>query len=169
MLLYTSIPLDVFMIIQTLARFTLRYYAGWKVTSLSFQYQLLLTLMKLRLDCRDLELAERFGVSRTTISNIVHTFIVALHELLFEGIGSAGKPSQQKCKGSMPKSFDEFVSARIAMDAIEIMQEIPSDLERQAVSYSRYKSRHTLKAVTCVALNGALVYSSDLYLAPPWM
>ena len=47
----------------------------------------------------------------------------------------------------MPKSFDEFVSARIAMDAIEIMQDIHSDLERQAVSYSRSKSRHTLKAV----------------------
>ena len=63
----------------------------------------------------------------------------------------------------MPKSFDDFVPARIAMDAIEIMQDIPSDLERQAVSYSRYKSRHTLKAVNCVAPNGALLYSSDLY------
>ena len=109
-----------------------------------------------------MDLGERFGDSRTTVSNVFHTFIFALYELLFEGILSAGIPSQQKCKGSMPKAFDEFVSERIAMDAIEIMQDIPSDLDKQSVSYSRYKSRHTLKAVTCVAPNGALVYSSHL-------
>ena len=111
----------------------------------------------------DMDLGERFGVSRTTVSNVFHTFIFALYELLFEGILSAGIPSQQKCKGSMPKAFDEFVSARIGMDAIEILQDIPSDLDKQSVSYSRYKSRHTLKGVTCVAPNGALVYSIDLY------
>ena len=164
MLLYTPIRIDVFEIIEsTLARFTLTYYAGWQVSSLPFQDQLLLTLMKLRLGCRDMDLGERFGVSRTTVSNVFHTFIFALYELLFEGILSAGIPSQQKCKGSMHKAFDEFVSARIAMDAIEILQDIPSDLDKQSVSYSRYKSRHTLKGVTCVAPNGALVYSSDLY------
>lgn len=31
------------------------------------------------------------------------------------------------------------------------------------LSYSNYKSRHTAKAVTCVAPNGALVYCSELY------
>ena len=33
----------------------------------------------------------------------------------------------------------------------------------QSLSYSNYKSRHTVKTVTCVAPNGALVFSSDLY------
>ncbi|KAH3836926.1 hypothetical protein DPMN_110302 [Dreissena polymorpha] len=34
-----------------------------------------------------------------------------------------GIPSQLKCKGSMPKSFEDFSSARIAMDATEIVQD----------------------------------------------
>ena len=150
-------------ILATLQRFDLNYYANWKVVNISIEQQLIMTLMKLRLGCRDLDLAVRFDVSRSTVSNVVHTFIAALHELLFKGILSVTIPSQRKCKGSMPKSFEEFSSARIAMDAIEITQDIPSDLQKQAASYSRYKSRHTLKAVTCVAPNAALVFSSELY------
>ena len=74
-----------------------------------------------------------------------------------------GIPSQLKCKGSMPKSFEDFVTARVAIDATEISQDIPADLNRQSASYSNYKSRHTVKAITSVAPNGALVHCSDLY------
>jgi len=122
-----------------------------------------MTLMKLRLYCKDLDLAVRFNTSRGTVSNIINTFICVLHEILFEGVlQSVGIPSQLKCKGSMPKSCD-FTSARIAIDATEIIQDVPSDMNCQALSYSNYKSRHTVKAVTCVAPNASLVYCSDLY------
>ena len=142
----------------------LNYYAGWRVISLPLPDQLLLTLMKLRLNCRDLDLAERFAVSRSTVSNVINTFICALHEMLFDGIlSSVGIPSQRKCRGSMPKSFEDFVSARVAMDCTEVSQDIPANMSQQCLAYSNYKSRHTMKALTCVAPNGALVYSSDLY------
>lgn len=49
------------------------------------------------------------------------------------------------------------------MDATEVIQDVPSDMNCQSLSYSSYKSRHTVKAVTCVAPNGALVFSSELY------
>lgn len=123
-----------------------------------------MTLMKLRLNLRDLDLAERFNTSKSTVSNIFNTYVAALHEILFEGVmKTVGIPSQLKCKGSMPKSFEEFSSARIAMDATEITQDVPSNMNSQSLSYSNYKSRHTAKAVTCVAPNGALVYCSELY------
>jgi len=142
----------------------LNCYAGWRVTSLSLSDQLLLTLMKLRLNCRDLDLAERFSISRATVSNVINTFICALHEILFDGVlTSVGIPSQRKCRGSMPKSFEDFVSARVAMDCTEVSQDIPTDMSQQCLAYSNYKSRHTMKALTCVAPNGALVYCSDLY------
>ncbi len=165
MLLYTSFPYDIFVVLcHTLERVQpLRYYAGWRVSSLSLEDQLLLTLMKLRLNFRDKDLAFRFKISHTTVSNILHTFVCALHEILFDGVMAVGIPSQLKCKGSMPKSFDEFVSARVAMDATEVTQDIPSDLNKQAWAYSNYKSRHTVKALTCVAPNGAIVYCSELY------
>ncbi|XP_052216971.1 uncharacterized protein LOC127834893 [Dreissena polymorpha] len=166
MLLYTSFPVDVFQVLvgvlKRLAPFN--YYAGWTVTCFSLEDQLLITLMKLRLNCKDLDLAVRFDTSRGTVSNIINTYISVLHEILFEGILlKVGIPSQLKCKGSMPKSFEDFSSARIAMDATEIVQDVPCNMNHQTLSYSNYKSRHTVKAVTCVAPNGALVFCSDLY------
>ncbi|XP_052794413.1 uncharacterized protein LOC128227687 [Mya arenaria] len=148
--------------VQRMALFN--YYAGWTVTCFSIQDQLLMALMKLRLNCKDLDLAVRFNTSRATVSNVINTYISVLHEILHDGVLKAvGIPSQLKCKGFMPKSFEDFTSARIAMDATEIIQDVPSDMNSQSLSYSSYKSRHTVKAVTCVAPNGALVYSSDLY------
>jgi len=124
--------------------------------------QLLLMLIKLVQNVNDIDLAHRFCVSRPTVSNMFHTLVDALHEILFFSMVAVSIPSQLKCKGSMPKAFEEFSSARASSDAVEITQDIPSDLAAQALSYSNYKSRHTGKAVTCVVPNGALVYSSDL-------
>ena len=164
MLLYTSLHYDVFRILAALlGRFKLNYYAKWTVVCLSIEDQLLMTLMKMRLASQDLDLAHRFGVSASTVSNVVHTILVALHEILHEGILAKGMPSQLKCKGSMPASFDDFVSARAVMDATEITQDIPSDLNNQNECYSSYKSRHTAKSVTCVAPNAAITFVSDLY------
>lgn len=164
MLLYTSLHYDVFCIlVSLLGRFKLNYYQGWNVVCLSLEDQLLLALMKLRLGSQDLDLAQRFGVSATTVSNVFYTMLFALHELLFEGIMAKGMPSQLKCGGSMPASFRDFVSARAVMDATEISQDIPSNLNKQNECYSNYKSRHTVKAVTCVAPNAAITYVSELY------
>ena len=164
--MYTSLQHDVFMILLgLLQRFegTLQYHYGWRVTCISLEDQLLMALMKLRLNLRDLDLAERFNCSRMTVSNVVKTIVLALHELPLVGVLKRGIPSQAKCRGSMPKSFDEFLSARIVLDATEITQDIPQQLDKQASSYSNYKSRHTVKAVTGVAPNGAIVYCSELY------
>lgn len=166
MLLYTSFPADVFQVVVSMLyrMVPFNYYSGWAVTCFSIEDQLLITLMKLRLNYRDLDLSVRFATSRATVSNIINTYVSVLHEIFFDSIlKEKGIPSQIKCKGSMPKSFEEFASARIAMDATEIIQDVPSDMNSQSLSYSSYKSRHTVKAVTCVSPNSALVFSSDLY------
>lgn len=164
MLLYTSLTSDVFDVLTSLLeRFDLTYYSGWKVEGLSTADQLLMTLMKLKLNCRDLDLSERFGVSSTTVANIVKTFITALHEILVDGIVSDYIPSQLKCAGSMPKSFEEFVNARIVIDATEITVDIPRELDKQANCYSSYKGRHTIKFVTGVAPNSSVVFCSKAY------
>ncbi|XP_062612902.1 uncharacterized protein LOC134274651 [Saccostrea cucullata] len=165
MLLYTSLPFDIFSILaRLLQRFTsnLKYYSEWSPT-IRIEDQLLIVLMKLKLNLRDLDLAQRFCVSRPVISNIFHTIVYALHEMLFEGVVNHCFPSQLKCKGSMPKSFAEFSSARASMDALEMTQDIPSHMDMQAIAYSSYKSRHTVKALTCVAPNGSITYCSKLY------
>ena len=119
--------------------------------------------MKLSLNLCECDLAHRFCICHTTVSNILsmlifalHEIIYASHEILFEGVMHI--PSQIKCKASMPKAFKEFSSARVSMDAIKITQDIPNQLDIQAHA--------TIKVdipLTCVAPNGALVYPSKLY------
>ena len=150
-------------LVKSLQKFTINYHHGWQVTCLTIEDQLLITLMKLRLGSQDLDLAERFNVSHTTISNVFLTFVFCLRELLFDGMVKENIPSQLKCKGSLPSSFNNFTSARIIIDATEISMDIPSDLNKQSACYSSYKSRHTAKSVTGVAPNGAIVYVSNLY------
>lgn len=163
MLLYTSLPADVFIILTELVkRFDLTYYR-WTVKVLPVEDQLLLTLMKLKLNLKDLDLAERFCISRSTVENIFYTFIHVLHELLFVAILDKGMPSRQKCASCLPQSFKEFTSTRAVVDATELTQDIPSELNKQSDCYSNYKSRHTVKAITAVAPNAALVYCSSLY------
>lgn len=96
MLLYTSLQYDVFaMLVACLQRFELNYYFGWTPV-LPMEEQLLITMMKLTMNCKDLDLAERFLISRATVSNIIHTLVHALHELLFEGVMAERFPSQAK-------------------------------------------------------------------------
>lgn len=50
------------------------------------------------------------------------------------------------------------------MDTIEVIQDVPSDMNCLSLSYSSYKSRHTVKALTDVVPNSALVFKSELLL-----
>ena len=164
MLMYTSIPYDIFeILVEVIERFKINYWMDWKVTSIPLKDQVFMFLVKLKLNLRDLDLAHRFLCSDNTVTNVFRTFLFVFHEILVVGILDVAIPSQMKCKGSMPKSFDDFLSARVAMDATEITMDIPSHLDKQSRVYSHYKSRHTVKSVTCVAPNAALVYASPLY------
>ena len=87
MLLYTTLKPDMFNIIdETLQRFPLNYVDGWTPGSISRRNQLLMTLMKLKLNSPILDIAERFCTSTATVHNIVITRIFALHEVFFEGM-----------------------------------------------------------------------------------
>lgn len=136
MLLYTGLPYDVFAILlSSLQRFTLTYYCNWTPISVSLADQLLMTLItKLKMSCKDADLAFRFDCSTATVGNIFLTLVHALHKLLYDGIMDCAFPTQLKCKESMPKAFDEFASARASINAIEIEQDIPRGLERIAVT-----------------------------------
>lgn len=61
MLLYTSIQYDVFeVLVGLLGRFELNYFNGWS-PSLNIENQLLIVLMKLKLNLRDIDLAHRYN------------------------------------------------------------------------------------------------------------
>ncbi|XP_048777675.2 uncharacterized protein LOC125681560 [Ostrea edulis] len=165
MMMYTSLKPEIFSIIDTtLQRFPLVYVDGWTPSAFSRSDQLFMTLMKLKLNCPLLDLAERFCTSKATVHNIFITHVFALHEVFFVGMMENNMPSLLKCKSSMPSSFGDFSCCRLVIDATEVTQDVPGqDMAAQSQTYSSYKNRHTVKAVTGVAPNGAVVYVSKLY------
>jgi hypothetical protein len=119
--------------------------------------------MKLKLNLRDLDLADRFQVSRTySITNVTQTITTALHEILHDAIMTVGMPSQAKCRTINP-CFNDFSCTRAVMDCTEITVDIPTEMNKQSSCYSSYKSRHTAKVLTCVAPNGTLTHCSSAY------
>lgn len=149
---------------EMMQRFQVKYIDGWRPSFISLTDQLLMTLMKITMNTPLLDLAERFNTSASSVNNIATSQICAMHEILYEGLIESRIPSLQKCKGSMPTSFGDFSSCRIVLDATEINQDVPgNDMRLQASTYSGYKNSHTVKSVTGVAPNGALVFISKLY------
>lgn len=140
----------------------LEYYHGWTVSIIPKKDQLLLTLMKLRLNLLQTDLACRFNCSRATIANIIYTWILALHEILFKQL-MKDIPSRTKNKTCLPVSFSTFTNCRIILDCTEVKVQKPTLLEHQKATYSFYKHMNTFKGLVGVAPNGVVTYCSELY------
>ena len=95
----TGLPTkEVFQIVVNYAsRFkdSLSYYAGWRVESIIFEDQILITLMKLRQNYTNLHIAQLFSCSVVTISNVVTTFVHVLRNILFDDLMTT-IPSREK-------------------------------------------------------------------------
>ena len=163
---YTGIEKPIFeVIIQTIKRFMpFHYWAGKPVKSISSEDQLLILLMRLKLDIPYFDIAKRYSVSHSTIQNIVMTYLYALHRIFFEGMMST-PPSQEKNKCSLPESFGDITNCRIIIDCTEVKIATPrGDLQAACSAYSNYKHNLTAKFLIGVAPNGAITFVSDAFL-----
>ena len=163
---YTGIEKPIFeVIIQTIKRFMpFHYWAGKPVKSISSEDQLLILLMRLKLDIPYFDIAKRYSVSHSTIQNIIMTYLYALHRIFFEGMMST-PPSQEKNKCSLPESFGDITNCRIIIDCTEVKIATPrGDLQAACSAYSNYKHNLTAKFLIGVAPNGAITFVSDAFL-----
>ena len=159
---YTGIDKSIFQVIaNTIKKFSpLNYWSGFQVKSISLEDQLLIFLMRLRLDLPYYDLAIRYSVSETTIQNIIMTYLHALHEIFFVGM-MKDLPSQEKNKCSLPGSFEGITNCRIIIDCTEFRIAAPrKDLAAASVSYSNYKHYLSAKYLIGVAPNGAITFVS---------
>lgn len=140
----------------------INYFLGWNVKRINRNDQILMTLMKLRLNIDFIDLGVRFGCSRKTVTNIVLTWIHIFHTILFKTFMD-NVPSQQKNKACLPTVFNNFLNCRMILDCTEIFTAIPGKMDLQKLTYSNYKHRNTLKGLVGVAPNGVLTFCSSLY------
>ncbi|CAH3150206.1 unnamed protein product [Pocillopora meandrina] len=162
----TGLPTkEVFQIVVNYAsRFkdSLSYYTGWRVESISFEDQILITLMKLRQNYTNLHIAQLFSCSVATISNVVTTFVHVLHNILFDDL-MTNIPSREKNKLCSPSSFSMFTSCRIVIDCTDIEIAAPSLMSQQNTIYSNYRGMNSFKVIVGVAPNAVIMYVSKLY------
>ena len=140
----------------------INYFAGWKVTSISLEDQIFITLMKIRHNYNNLHLAKLFHSSTATIRNIIVTFIHVLYHLLYENCMNV-VPSREKNQTSLPGSFIYFGNCKMIIDCTDIQIAIPSKMSHQKVTYSTYRGYNSFKVLLGVAPNAVINYVSPLY------
>lgn len=162
---FTGLPdaATVLFLEALLSKFELKYHSDWTVQLLPLVDQLLLTLMKLRLNCGHLDLATRFNCSKATVTNIFLTIVSALYDILYVGMLENNIPSTAKNQALLPDCFRPFPNCRIVLDCTEVAVHKPERLDTQSNLYSHYKGRTTHKTLIGVAPNGVITFASNCY------
>ena len=102
--------------------------------------QLMLVLMKLRVNLRDQDLAYRFGISQSTVSR----YFSKVMELLYARFSClVCWPERDQL---MPMEFRKhFKKCVVIIDCFEVFIERPTFLAARAQTWSNYKHHNTVK------------------------
>lgn len=140
----------------------IKYKLKWKVVNIPRHDQILLTLMKLRLNMSHTLLADMFACCEATVTNIFVTWVNVIHGYMFKGTMSQ-IPLREKNVACNPSQFSSFSNCRIVLDCTEIQVTVPPSLRDQKKVYSNYKHRTTFKGLVGVSPHGVVTYASSLY------
>ena len=120
--------------------------------------EFLITLMKIRLELLNEDIADRFKFSRTLISQIFSTWVRATVKVLscMIKVWDLGTVSTLRAK--------KFKSQKLhsVADATEIFIQTPKDHLLQCLTWSNYKYHNTLK-VLVIALSSDIMFISSAY------
>lgn len=133
-----------------------------KCTKLSPKNQLLLTLVKLRQDFPNRDLAYRFDIGVATVSVIFNTWIQYMYQVTAE-LRQRCFPSRELIKEHLPPCFRSFKNVRVIIDCFEIFAQQPRNFAEQGNMYSSYKNHCTLKGLVGVAPTGGISFMSDIF------
>ena len=124
--------------------------------------QLLLVLMKLRLNLRNKDLAVRFCVGESTVSRYIITWVCFLYQHMKEIMWM---PDSEQVFATLPPSFrDKYPSTFAIIDGSELFLQTPSDLFMQSSTWSSYKHHNTAKFLIGCTPNGCICFISPLYV-----
>lgn len=125
--------------------------------------ELFMVLMRVRTGIQLTDLMYRFGFkSLSHVCDIFSRWILFLAEELSPLIIW---PSRGQVHRNMPESFRaaSMTSVRAILDCTEYEIEAPSALSLNAMTYSDYKSRNTVKVLFCITPDGFISHVSKAY------
>ena len=120
--------------------------------------QFLMTLIKLRLNVTDQDLAYRFGVNQSTVSRCITKWLDLLYIKLSPLIHW---PDRDQLVKTMPTCFRKnFKKCAIIIDCFEVFTERPTSLKARAQTWSNYKKYNTCKFLIGITPQGSISFIS---------
>ena len=120
-----------------------------------------MVLVRLRLGLFERDLGYRFGISQSTVSRILITWINFIY-LQLQTIPLW--PSRAMINADMPDCFRTmYPSTRVILDATKVRVEKPSLPQLQQVTFSNYKNTNTYKVLVGISPLGVITFISKLY------
>lgn len=124
--------------------------------------QFFLTLVKLTNNLSDEDLAFRFNINQSTVSRYFHKWINIVYIKLKNRV--LIWPPLSVLKVAMPMCFRRhFPNTVSIIDCFETQIQIPNNHNDQAATYSRYKSRNTVKYLISATPHGTINFISKGY------
>ena len=129
------------------------------------QNELLIVLMKLRLNLKMEDLASCFRIGLGSVSRIVQRWLDVMHiRLKFLIVW----PERDILRHNLPSSFKQhYPSCVCTIDCSEIFIDTPTSFKARAQTYSNYKKNNTIKFLIGITPNG--IYYSISFLSHCWV
>ncbi len=135
--------------------------AQGRPANLSQINELFLTLVRLRLNLKERDLARGFEISLSSVSRVFLTWVNYAYLRL--GLLPIW-PDRTTIQETMPAAFKErYPKTTTILDATEVKVNIPSSLLLQSQTYSNYKSANTFKGLVAISPAGHIMFVSSLY------
>ena len=124
--------------------------------------ELVMVLMKLRLDIPYRDLAYRFGVSISTVSRIFSSWLTTMEIRLSPLIYW---PEREELWQTMPQCFQYSFGKKttVIIDCFEVFIEKPTNLLARAQTFSSYKHHNTIKVLIGITPQGSISFVSKAW------
>lgn len=138
------------------------YVSSISTTALSSFNQLLLTLVKLRLNLHFKDLAFRFNISASTASTYFQNLVHIMYERFKIFIIW---PSKSESQMNIPQCFKEAFQDKttVIIDCFEVFIECPDNYLTRQQCWSNYKHHNTIKFLIGITPQGTISYISKTW------
>ncbi len=151
--------LSTWSLLMTLFMYVKPYLSVGGNSTLSPFQQLIVTLIRLRLNLQIQDIGYRFNVHNSTISRTFLRVVDLLHSKLKPLIRW---PDREVLRKTMPMAFRKnFPSCVVIIDCFEIFLDRPTSLLARAQTYSAYKHHNTVKYLIGITPQGTVSFISN--------
>lgn len=153
---YTGVTVDIFNLLVVKMN-TVKL----TVSPVSLSDQILVTLVKIKTGCTNVDLAYKFGFTDCTVSRILRCIIPAMAQRMKSFVAW---PKPESIRKLVPKRFrKEYKRVVCIIDCTEIFIERPSSTNARAATYSQYKHHNTVKFLIGFTLDGSISFISEAW------